>query len=136
VGDIERARSKRSSAPGYEIEVEHPGGPSFSGPAPEILFDGFYRCKHCPGIELSLHEGHGIGEFPSGAAHGRIEDDRGGAEQRELPVQPLDGRSDDFGRAAMATVAPIAAQGDGVEVASRAQNWITRRPCAAFPLSR
>ena len=121
--NAEPPRAPRAAAPPREVEVEHPRPPAAAGPAAEIALDRLEPAQHLGWLKRAFDQRHGIGEVAAGAAVGGVEDDWRGIEQAEVLVQPRDRRFDHLRRSAVASVRPVRADRDGVEVATSRQGY-------------
>ena len=74
--DREPARTEFAAAPQYEVEVEHSRPPSASWPAAEFALNGLQVGKHFRGLQVALHQRHGIGEIATRSSMGSVEHDR------------------------------------------------------------
>ena len=116
MGDCQSVRADPPATPRQDIEIEHPRPPAAARPPPEIALDRLQCGKHRLGIEIAFKKHHRIGKVPPRTAMRRVEHDRRGVEQAEVPVEPGDGGTDHAAGAAVAAVRAVGSERDGVEV--------------------
>ena len=87
-----------------------------AAPPAELVLQQLEAGQDCRRVERALDQRDRIGEVAAGAAVGRVEDNRRGIEQAELPVESCDRGFDHAGGSAKATVGAIGADRDRVEV--------------------
>ena len=136
VRDGQAVRTNPPAAPCQYVEIEHPRAPAPPWSPPEITLDRFKREQHCVGIEAALNQRHGIGEIAPCATMRRVEDDRRGIEQAEIPVEPGNRRADHSAGASVATVRAVGAERDGVKVHLGGQkNSVRPEPVEGLPFT-
>ena len=116
MGDCQPARAELSAAPQCDVEIEHARSPSTAGAASKLPLQPLQALQHLRRLVATFDQGNAIRKVASSFAMRGVEHDRGGIEQAELFVQPCYGRLDYCGGAAVASVRPVGADGDGVEV--------------------
>ena len=116
------ARGEAPVAPQGDVEIDHPRPPALASAAAEIALDRLEQAQQLGRFGGGFNERDAIGEVAAGGAMGVVEQDRRRVEQRKVAFEPLDRRRDDLRRAAMAAMAAVGADGDGVEV-----SWLRAR---------
>ena len=122
-GTVRPPRTESPAAPQHDVEIEHARAPAAAAAPAEFAFDLLEPLEQFRRIELAFDQRHRIGEIAPGAAVRGVEHDRRGIEQAEVAVEPRDRRLDHAGRPAMASVRPVRADRDGVELGQQPTPW-------------
>lgn len=107
MGDYKPSRTKASSAPEGEIEIEHARCPALGRTPAKFAFDTLEATKHLEGVEIALDDRDCIGEITTRAAMRRIEEYRRCVEQPEFPIEMRNRCLDHTGRTSIAAMGPV-----------------------------
>src|SRR6185312_1761926 len=114
--DGQAARTKSSSAPQDDIEVQNSGAPAPAATAAELALHHLEARQHLGRLANAFDKRDGIGEVPAGPSMGGIEDDRRGIEEAEFLIEASDRCFDDAGGSAVPAMWPVRPDRDRVEI--------------------
>ena len=112
----ELPRAEFAAAPQDDVEVEDSRSPAAAAPPAKVALKGLQASKHLLRVEVAFNQRNCVGEIASGAAMGRIENDRRSIEQAEFLVEPGDRRLRHSRRSPIAPVRSVRPDGDGIEI--------------------